>query len=152
MHITLGLHLDGERSWLPANRLGAPTLGPLGFLALLEAQLGLGRDWPSQAERVVQYRDCLKACDTAGRFYHRTFALDQIGTAATLLRWRDLWHLHGWDGSLAGVESRRLRDMGEVEACAGGKVSPSVGERLQAVLAQLPKRRPPIAAGSPRPL
>ncbi len=35
--------------------------------------------------------------------------------------------------------------MGEVEACAGGKVSPSVGERLQAVLAQLPKRRPPIA-------
>jgi len=46
MHITLGLHLDGERSWAPANRLGAPTLGPLGFLALLEAQLGLAATGP----------------------------------------------------------------------------------------------------------
>src|SRR5262245_47837741 len=143
MHLALGLHLDGERSWPAANRLGAPVLGPLGFLALLEAQLGLARDWPAQAERVVQYRDCLKACDSASRFYQQTFALDEIGTAATLLRWRDLWHLYGWNGTLSGVTSRRLQDMAEVEACAHGKVSPSTGERLQAVLEVLTSRRPP---------
>ena len=99
IRIKLGLSLDGERAWAPADRLGAPTLGPLGFLSLLEAQLGLSREWPSHAERVVQYRDCLKRCDSGSRFYHRTFQLDELGTAATLLRWRDLWYLHGWNGS-----------------------------------------------------
>ena len=47
MQITFGLALDGERAWSRANRLGGPTLGPLGLLALLEAQLGLGRERPT---------------------------------------------------------------------------------------------------------
>src|SRR3954464_4300094 len=38
MQIRLGLALDGERSWAHQDCLGAPTLGPLGFLSLLEAQ------------------------------------------------------------------------------------------------------------------
>ena len=48
MQINLGLHLDGQRGWLPSNRLGHQTLGPLGFLITLETQLGLLRDNPSQ--------------------------------------------------------------------------------------------------------
>jgi len=40
MLITIGLLLDGERGWRPANRLGTPVLGPLGLLNLLETRLG----------------------------------------------------------------------------------------------------------------
>lgn len=144
MHINFGLHLDGQRGWHTVNRLGHQTLGPLGFLTTLETQLGLLRDHPSQSERIVQYRDCLKRCDHPDRFYHRSFGTDELGTAATLLGWRDLWHLHGWAGGLDQVASTRLRDMGEVEQLVVETVSPSLGERLALVLKTMQMRRPVI--------
>jgi hypothetical protein len=144
MHINFGLHLDGQRGWHPVNRLGHQTLGPLGFLTALETHLGLLRDQPSQSERIVQYRDCLKRCDHPDRFYHRSFATDELGTAATLLGWRDLWHLHGWVGELDQAASTRLRDIGEVEQLAVETVSPSLGERLALVLKTMQIRRPAI--------
>jgi len=36
MQITLGLRLDGEHGWRPANRLGEQILGPLGVQNLVE--------------------------------------------------------------------------------------------------------------------
>jgi hypothetical protein len=144
MNIHFGLHLDGQRGSHPSNRLGQQTLGPLGFLTMLETQLGLLRDHPSQSERIVQYRDCLKRCDHPDRFYHRSFATDELGTAATLLGWRDLWHLHGWTGVLYQAASMRLRDMGEVEQLAVETVSPSHGERLALVMKTMQIRRPAI--------
>ena len=67
------------------------------------------------AERIVQYQDCLRRFDSEQRFYHRSFAVDALGTAATLLSWCDLWHLHGWSTgagtALAASPSRRMRDM-----------------------------------------
>ena len=144
MKIHFGLHLDGQRGWHPNNRLGHQTLGPLGFLTTLETQLGLLRDLPSQSERIVQYRDCLKRCDHAGRFYHCSFATDELGTAATLLGWRDLWHLHGWQGELDQAASTRVRDMGAVEQLALETVAPSLGERLELVLKAIQVRRPAI--------
>ena len=96
MKITLGLHLDGEHGWHPANRLGEPIVGPMGMLNLLETRLGLLRAECSHAERIVQYRECLKRCDGPDRFFHASFDVDPLGTAATLLSWRDTWWLHGW--------------------------------------------------------
>lgn len=145
MIVQLGLHLDGQRGWRPANRLGETTVGPAGLLGILELRLGLGRDGSSAAERVVQYRDCLKRCDSEARFYHRTFEADELGTAATLLGWRDLWHLHGWRGALDAAASTKLKDMGAVEAFAKASVQPSVGERLSAVLEGLGRRSAAIA-------
>ena len=144
MHINFGLHLDGQHGWHPSNRLGHQVIGPLGFLTALETQLGLLRDHPSQSERIVQYRDCLKRCDHTDRFYHSSFATDELGTAATLLGWRDLWHLHGWSGVLDHATSSRLRDMGEVEQLAAESVAPSLGERLASVLKTMQVRRPAI--------
>jgi hypothetical protein len=57
--IRFGLTLDGERGWHARNVLGDSTVGPLGLLSVLETQLGLTRAEPSQAERVVQMRECL---------------------------------------------------------------------------------------------
>jgi hypothetical protein len=67
-----------------------------------------------------------------------------LGTAATLLNWRDLWHLHGWVGELDQAVSNRLRDMGDVEQLAIVAVGPSMGQRLESVLEVMQARRPAI--------
>lgn len=59
-HITFGLHLDGQRPASQTNALGTSLVGPLGFLNILETQLGLLALHPSLAERIVQYQDCLR--------------------------------------------------------------------------------------------
>lgn len=100
MRIRLGLHLDGERGESLASHLDAITCGPLGMVTILETQLGLLRSEVSHADRVVQYRDALRCLDAPQRFYAASFAADELGTAATLLRWRDQWFLNGWSGEL----------------------------------------------------
>lgn len=143
--ITFGLALDGQRTTQPGNTLGESVVGPLGFLNILETQLGLLALHPSQAERIVQYRDCLARCDSEDRFYHRSFATDPLGTADCLLGWRDQWFLHGWDGNIGDDAPRRLRDMAEVETLAGALVAPGLAQRLAAVSERLQERRVDIA-------
>ena len=145
MKIRFGRHLDGEHGWQPANLLNVTTTGPLGLLNLLETQLGLLQASPTAAERIVHFVACLKQCDAPSRFYHRTFANDELGTAATLLTWRDQWYLQGWNNSLDAAASARLRDMQAVELVALKVLPPSMGERLQAVAELLQKRKPAIA-------
>lgn len=130
MQITFGLLLDGEHGWRPANRLGEPILGPLGLLNLLETRLGLLRAECTQAQRVTQYRECLKRCDTPDRFYHASFGIDPIGTSASLLSWRDAWYLHGWNGEAASGSGIRIADMAAVEVATCSLLVPSIGERL----------------------
>jgi hypothetical protein len=145
MKIRFGLQLDGQHAWQPANQLNVTTTGPLGLLNLLETQLGLLQESPSTAERIVQYLSGLKRCDSSARFYHRSLATDELGTAATLLSWRDAWHLNGWSNSLDLSMGARLRDMQAVEEGISKKLFPCLGERLQAVLDALGNRRVAIA-------
>ena len=142
--ITFGSHLDGQRATPPVDSLGVSVVGPLGFLNILETQLGLLSMHPSQAERIVQYRDCLQKLDNDQRFYHRSFATDPLGTAACLLDWRDQWILHGWDGAMATEAPKRLRDLADVESLAKRSVSPNLGQRLKAVRSSLQHRKPDI--------
>lgn len=144
--ITFGLHLDGQRAFSPASKLGEISVGPLGLLTILETQFGFLGEHPSQSERIVQYRDCLAHADAPTRFYHASFATDPLGTAATLLGWRDHWHLHGWNGQIESGINQRLADLGEVEVFARQSVAPSAGERLARILVELDQRRPPIEA------
>lgn len=144
MTITFGLHLDGQRAIQPANRLGNMAVGPLGLLTILETQLGMLAEHPSHAERIVQYRNCLALADAPSRFYHATFATDALGTAATLLKWRDLWYLHGWDGQFSAAGNDRLTDLSAVEQHAQQLVSPSLGERLFSVMNLMETRKPAI--------
>lgn len=143
--ITFGLHLEGQRATTPANRLGDLTVGPMGFLNILETQLGLLAEYPSPAERIVQYRDGLSQADAPARFYHRTFATDPLGTAATLLGWRDTWYLHGWEGLSPSSGASRISDLADVEGIVRKTMSPSVGERLAAVLNAMSHRQPAIS-------
>lgn len=144
MKIRFGLHLDGQRGWRAGNRLAEPVIGPLSLLTMLETQLGLVRDFPTPAERIVQYRECLKLCDTPSRFFHATFATDELGTAAKLLDWRDSWRLHGWTGGFPDGAGGRLMDMVAVEERAAKCLAPSIGERLNYVADALARRRPGV--------
>lgn len=121
--IRFGLTLDGERGWHPRDALGESTVGPLGLLSILETQLGLSRLAPSHAERIVQMRGCLKAACKGTRSYEKSFQVDEFGTAAAILAWRDVWHEHGWKGSVPADSSTRLQDMSAADALAQSQVS-----------------------------
>lgn len=142
--IILGRYLDGERATEAQNTMGKSVVGPLGMLSLLETQLGLLRLQPAISERIVQYADCLRELDTPTRFYSQSFDTDPLGTAACLLDWRDHWMLNGWTGSVLSHAPARLQDMAAVEALSGSKVSPGIGQRLQAVESALQCRTPDI--------
>ena len=143
MKIRFGLQLDGQRGWHSKNSLGEITVGMNGMLDILETQLGLVADLLPQARRIAQYLDCLKKADHAMRFYHNSLEADELGTAATLLTWRDTWHLHGWTGRIDAGEVR-LTDMAEVELLAQGRLSSSEGERLAAIVQMMEHRSPAI--------
>lgn len=142
--IIFGYHLDGQRPTPPTDSLGSSEVGPLGFLNILETQLGLVAMHPSQAERIIQYRDCLQKADSEHRFYHRSFATDSLGTAACLLNWRDEWSLHGWNGVMSAEMPKRLRDLADIEVLARTVVSPNIGQRLKNVQFALQHRTPDI--------
>ena len=133
--------MDGERGTHRRNALGEATVGPLGLLTFLETQLGLLAPAASAAERVVAYRRCLAAYLEPSRFYARSFAIDELGTAATLLGWRDRWYLDGWTGAPTPVGAPRLDDLATVERSAAAEVPPGIGQRLTAVLDRLERRR-----------
>lgn len=142
--VWFGLDLDGSQTQCRDDTLNEIVTGPFGLLNVLETGLGLLHTETGHAERILQYRGCLKQCDNEQRFYHRSFAVDELGTAATLLSWRDTWYLHGWNGSLANTPSQRLSDMDAVETLARGLVAPSTGERLARIEQKLAHRVPAI--------
>lgn len=144
MKITFGLHLDGQRSWRRQNRLGHATVGPLGFISLLETFLGLPKPMASEGERILQYRELLSTLDTPSRFYSRSFQADQYAVARTLLGWRDKWHLYGWDGHFEVDAPHRLCDMADIEQISLSTLTPGIGERLKAIRNVLNQRKHPI--------
>lgn len=144
MKIRFGLQLDGQQGWHIKNTLGEAVVGPKGMLGILENQLGLVLEPVPQSRRVVQYLACLKALDHEGRFFHRTLQVDELGTAALLLEWRDFWYLHGWNGEVTNTGGR-LKDLADVEVMARGKVAPSDGERLKLIASAMKSRTPAIS-------
>ena len=144
-HIRFGLSIDSGAGTHFSAAVGRSVLGPLGLLNVLETQLGLLRTPVSQSERVVQMRKCLRAAmTTPSRFYAHSFEADELGSAATLLGWRDQWFEHGWSGALAVAAGNRLADMAAVEALASKDVAPGLGQRLADVANALQQRRPQI--------
>ena len=144
MRVRFGLHRDGLEPTLPCTGLGEITVGPKGLLSLLESDLGLAPLSSHPSESIAAYRECLTECDDWVRFYHRSFDVDPVGVARTLNEWREQWYLHGWNGRFPEDVGGRLGDMAAVESLATQRVPPGVGQRLQAILALLGKRRTQI--------
>ena len=141
MRVRFGLHRDGLEPSPPRTAVGEITVGPQGFLGLLESDLGIPQVASHPSESRAAYRDCLAECDDWVRFYHRSFGVDPVGVARTLDDWRQQWYLHGWDGRFPDQVGGRLGDMAAVESQAAERVPPGTGQRLRTVLALLKQRR-----------
>ena len=111
MHITFGLDLDACQGPSPEDNLARPVVGRLGMLSLLETWLGLAAPEVGHARRVAVYLGALRQADGPQRFYHRSLAADDVGTAAHLLDWRDTWALAGWAGHAGEDAPQRLRGL-----------------------------------------
>ena len=144
MRVRFGLHRDGLEPSLPRSVVGEITVGPLGFLNLLESDLGIPPVGAHPSETIAAYRECLAEVGDWVRFYHRSFDVDPVGVARTLNEWRQQWYLHGWDGRFPAHADGRLGDMAAVESLAIGRVPPGMGQRLRTVFALLDKRRSQI--------
>ena len=140
MHVRFGLYADGLDLGA-TTAVGETTVGPRGLLRLLESDLGIASAQAHPAEDVAAYRECLAECDDLTRFYHGSFGVDPVGTAATLLEWRRQWYLHGWDGGFPPQASARLADLAAVESIAAQRLAPCPGERLRRILQLLNKQR-----------
>jgi len=137
MRIKLGHGLDGSKPQRMHSTIGEKEVGTMGFLSILETQCGVAAISESTTTRIIQYMSCLKTLDTADRFYHQSFLVDEFNVARTLLQWRDSWYESGWNGQLDKKVTGRLQDMADLEQLAKGNVSAGVGERLQAILLKL---------------
>ena len=141
MRIVFGLHLDGLNPAAPRNSAGETTLGPMGFLQVLETQLGLPTPNAHPSEAPFSYLQCLREVSTPDRFFHRSLEIDPINVARTLLDWRAQWFEAGWDGTFPDDAPARLADMAAVETIARHRVPPTHGERLQRAAEALAERR-----------
>jgi hypothetical protein len=132
--VTLGLAYDGSIPAIPDDSVGELITGPMGFLRLLETQLGIPSEDVSFTTRLIQYLACLESSNTPERFFHASYAADPFSVARTLLQWRDQWYLAGWDGSFPVEVPARLADMAAVETQAKDQVEPNLGQRIQYAL------------------
>ena len=140
MIIHFGLYRDGLDPSPPQTSFGEARLGPLGFLGVLETDLGLPPVFEHPAEQLTRYRGCLAEADDLARFYHAAFAVDPINVTKTLMAWRADWYEAGWDGTFKTNE-QRLADMADVEKLAKNNAARCIGQRLGDVLRSLKKRR-----------
>ncbi|MEA3413720.1 MAG: PD-(D/E)XK nuclease family protein [Pseudomonadota bacterium] len=146
IRISLSLSADGSVPRGVDATLGRVTVGPKGFLSVLESRLGIPPSDVSFSTRLIQYLACVDAADNGGAFYSTSYGADPFSVACTLLQWRDQWYLAGWNGSFDAEAPGRLADMATIEHYARESVDPCVGQRVQRVISLLPNN--PVAVES----
>ncbi|MCP3850782.1 MAG: PD-(D/E)XK nuclease family protein [Gammaproteobacteria bacterium] len=144
MKIILGLHADGMNTQPKDNRLGIKTVGPQGFLIILETQLGIPVRDISHTSRVVSYLKRMESAGIEGRFFERSYSVDKFNVATELLSWRDQWFLGGWNGRFESTAEKKLLDVGNIDKETHIALAPGEGERLQTILSLLSEQETQI--------
>lgn len=146
MKIILGLDLDKDYYYpLPpcGAREGEYVKGPIGFLDEVEKIYGIMPVQAKPAARAALYEKALHSANKTERFYTKSFALDPMGAARTLLDIRDKLHLcAGKKLNLAGTawKSGRLKDIAAVEkAFLALEPLPGTAERIHHLMAEMDK-------------
>ena len=113
-----------------AAHLGKPVWNQSQLLRDLELRVGVASATPAKAVRVQRWARQMAELEAAkpGRFYQGSFALDPLGTATTLLAWRDELALGGWNGESIPNGGGRLETLRELELDA--KLPSGVPNRL----------------------
>jgi RecB family exonuclease len=141
MKLKFGIWLDGFESITADVEINGLTSGPLGLINLMEARLGLKGKLPTQATRILHFRQLLlELSGTGKRFYLQSLEKDSLAVAETLLGWRDSLIMAGWDGGAATTDSKRLQDLAALEALVESRGAYGIPDRLKAILNQLANR------------
>lgn len=138
----VGLHFDGatlteQDDLAPGTAtLGRPVWTARALLGNLELRLGLPGTLETDAIRVQRWSRLLAEVSAkAARFYSTSYAVDPLGTATTLLAWRDALVDGGWSGESIPEGGERLAVLRELEA--GGQVPPGRPDLLRRVEEEL---------------
>jgi ATP-dependent helicase/nuclease subunit B len=119
--------------------LGRPTWASGALLQNLELRLGLPRAEMDDTVRLQRWSRRLRTvCESRTCFYSSSYALDPIGTAKTLLEWRDALVLAGWDGNRIANGGERLDTLAELETSGSPtELASGFPDRLQRVTVEL---------------
>jgi hypothetical protein len=114
-------------------RVGCPVWGRPQLLANLEQHLGLPKPTHAPVVRVQRWSRRMAELEVTrpGRFYARSYALDPIGTATTLLRWRDELVTAGWNGDPIPNGGDRLETLRELTVDLD--LPPGIADRVRRV-------------------
>ncbi len=115
MKIVFGMQLDGTAWGNKDATIGVIRTGPMGFLGILETQLGISMKVEHPVHRIDGYMKRMQQIDRASIWYHESFASDQWSTARRLLELRDELIEAGWDGQETLFGSPRLDAITELE-------------------------------------
>lgn len=98
------------------GRLGCPVWNRAALLADLELRLGISGETVEPGVRLQKWsRRLADISSETPRFYSSAYAVDPIGTATTLLAWRDVLVDSGWNGEPVAGGSERLDTLVELE-------------------------------------
>jgi ATP-dependent helicase/nuclease subunit B len=114
-----------------AAHLGKPVWSLAALLRNLELRVGLPSPAPSKAIRVQRFsrRMAEVLAGAPGAFYARSYEVDPLGTATTVLAWRDALVLGGWNGSRIAHGGDRLDSLQAIEV--GLTMPPGAADRLR---------------------
>lgn len=143
MDVVLGLEADGggaprHGGQTRAGAVGAPVVGPMGLLDLLETARGLAGPPVSDVVRIGAYQAILEKLAGRSCFWSRSLETDGWATARTLLRWRDELIAAGWRPEGAW-RSPRLADLAWAEAASEG-LPRGAPDRIAALVGDLASR------------
>ena len=138
MRVLLGWGLDGPSRTGRESvvRVGEPAWGPTAMLRDLELRLALPPVTNASASvRVPRYAARIRASLEPTSFHATSFGADDIGTAATLLAWRDELVIAGWRGLPTHDGGPRLAALSAIEHAETLDPLPlGLGDRLARVL------------------
>lgn len=122
---------------IPAGRslMGYSVVSDSGLLELFELRLGLPSWSPEGNARAIEYRNTLER-NRAGSFYEKSYDRDPLGTAITVLNWRDTLIMAGWNPSQTWAVGR-LGVMAALESDFDSKAFPGESDRWSLVLENL---------------
>jgi len=124
MRVLVGLEFGGatltEFDDLEPGRgtLGHAVWSPSQLLRDLELRLGLGAEIESEALRSARWVARMADLAPRGRFYSKSFEVDALETARSVLRLRDSLVEAGWNGQAIPEGGARLEGIAELENLA----------------------------------
>jgi ATP-dependent helicase/nuclease subunit B len=110
--------------------LGRPTWGPRALLDDLELRLGLRSAQEAESARVPRWAARIKSLGDLQAFYAGSLSVDELGTTAVLLEWRDNLVEAGWNGNEIAGGGERLWALAAIEAHDPTKTSLGRADRL----------------------